>query len=118
MIPVVGGAFEAQRRLGELRLLLPLAVAVGLVAEGAAVVAVHPHGAVAVVAVDRAAGRVDRDQVVVHAEPVALRIAVGEEPPLQHLVGREADAGHDVGRVEGGLLDLGEVVLRVAVRAP
>ena len=30
--------------------------------------------------------------------------------------GREADAGHDVGRVEGGLLDLGEVVLRVAVQ--
>ena len=53
---------------------------------------------------------------MVHAEPVALGVAVGEEPPLQHLVRREADAGHDVGRVEGRLLDLGEVVLRVAVQ--
>ena len=56
MVPVIGGALEAERRLGEVRLLLPLAVAVGLVAERAAVVAVDPHGAVAVVAVDRAAG--------------------------------------------------------------
>ena len=116
MIPVVGGPFQAERRFGKFRLLLPLAVAVGLVAEGAAVIAVHPHGAVAVVAVERAAGGIDRDQVVVHAEPVALGIAVGKEPSLQHLVGREADAGHDVGRVEGRLLDLGKVVLRVAVQ--
>ena len=53
---------------------------------------------------------------MVHAEPVALRVAVGEEPALEHLVGREADAGHDVGRVEGRLLDVGEVVLRVPVQ--
>ena len=54
--------------------------------------------------------------MVVHAEAVALRVAVGEQAALQHLVRREADAGHDVGRVEGRLLDLGEVVLRVAVQ--
>ena len=116
MIPVVGGPFQAERRLGKFRLLLPFAVAVRLVAERAAVIAVNPHGAVAVVAVERAAGGIDRDQVVVHAEPVALGIAVGEQPSLQHLVGREADAGHDVGRVEGRLLDLGKIVLRVAVQ--
>jgi len=53
--------------LAEIRRLLPLPVAVGLVAERAAIVAVDPHRAVAMVAVDRAAGRIDRDQVVVHA---------------------------------------------------
>ncbi len=115
-IPVVRGPFQGQRRLGEFRLLLPFAVAVGLVAKGAAVIAVNPHGAVAVEAVVRAAGGVDRDLVVVHAEPVALGIAVGKETPLEHLVGRKPDAGDDVGRVEGRLLDLGEVVFRVAVQ--
>ena len=48
--------FELQRRFGEVGLLLPLAVAIWFVAEGAAVVPVHPHRAVAVVAVVGAAG--------------------------------------------------------------
>ena len=44
-----------------------------------------------------------------------MRVAVGEQAALQHLVGRGPDAGHEVGRVEGRLLDVGEVVLGVAV---
>ena len=52
---------------------------------------------------------------VVDAEAVAVRVAVGEEAALQHLVGRRPDPGHEVGRIEGGLLDLGEVVVGVAV---
>ncbi len=82
MAPVAGCAFEAQRRFRERGLLLPLAVAVGLVAEGATVVVVHTHGAVAMVAMDRAAGAVDRDQVMVDAKSIALGITVGEEPAL------------------------------------
>jgi hypothetical protein len=58
--------------------------------------------------VERAARRVHRNLVVIDAEPVALRVAVGEQSRLQHLVGREADAGHDVGRIEGRLLDFGK----------
>src|SRR4030066_133272 len=85
MIPVVGSSFHSEKRFGRIRLLLPLAVTVRFVAKRAAMIAVHPHGAVAMVAVERAAGRIDRDQVVIHAEPVALGIAVGKEPPLQHL---------------------------------
>ena len=45
-----------------------------------------------------------------------MRVAVGEQAALQHLVGRRPDAGHEVARVERGLLDLGEVVVRVAVQ--
>ena len=112
---MVGRTIDGQRRLGEVGLMLPLAVAVGLVTQGAAVVAVDTHGAVAVVAVGRDARGVDRDAGVVDAEAIALGVAVGEEPSLEHLVRGEADAGHDVGRVEGRLLDLGEVVLRVLV---
>jgi len=79
-------------------------------------VAIYPHGTIAVVAMKGTPGGVDRNQVVVDAEPVALGIAVGEQASLQHLVRREADAGHDVGWVEGRLLDLGKVVFRVAVQ--
>jgi len=59
------------------------------------------------------AGAVDQNQVVVHTQAAALRVAAGEEPSLQHLVRRKADVRHDVGRIEGRLLDLGEAVLRV-----
>src|SRR3546814_2545470 len=62
--------------------------------------------AVAVVAVHRAARGVDRDLVVVHAQPVALRIGVVEQARLQHLVRRRADARHQVARRERGLLDV------------
>ena len=116
VIPVIRRPLQFQRRFGEIGLFLPLAVTVGLIPEGAAVVAVHPHGAVAVIAVVRATGGVDRDLVVVDAESVAVSVAVGKEPPLEHLVGRKADARDDVGRVEGRLFDLGEVVSRVFVQ--
>ena len=43
------------------------------------------------------------------------RVVVGEEATLQHLVRRETDARDDVGRREGGLLDLGGIVRRVAI---
>ncbi len=59
---------------------------------------------------------VDRQQRMIGAEAVAVRIGIGEEPALQHLVRAEADPGHDVGRAEGGLLDLGEIILGVAVQ--
>ena len=118
VVPVVGRAVQGQWRLAVPGLLAPLAEAVGLVADLGRRVAVHAHGAVAVVAVERAARLVDRDLVVVHAQPVALRVAVGEQPALQHPVGREANARHHVGGGEGGLLDLGEIVVRVAVELP
>ena len=54
-IPVVGSAFQAEGRFLELRLLLPLAVAVGVIGQRAAEVTVHADGAVPVIAVNRAA---------------------------------------------------------------
>jgi hypothetical protein len=49
------------------------------------------------------------------ADAVAVGVRVGEHATQQHLVGREADAGHHVGRRERGLLDLGEEVVGVLV---
>src|SRR5690606_17641773 len=114
-VPPVGVASNLQRRLTVLWLLLPLAEAVGLVVRQAAIVAIGPSGAVPVVAVDRAARGIDGDLVEVDAEAVALRIGVVEQAGLQHLVGRDADARHEVARREGALFDVGEEVLWIAV---
>ena len=52
---------------------------------------------------------------MVDAEAVALGVAVGKKSSLQHAVGREADSGNNVCRVEGCLLDILEVFFRIAV---
>ena len=66
-IPCVHRAEQVQRRLGRVGLLLPLPVAVGLVAYGAAEVAVGAHGAVAMELGVGAARTIHRDVVVVDA---------------------------------------------------
>src|SRR3990167_4189879 len=89
VVPVVGGSPQAERRFGKFRLLFPFTVAVGLVTGSVPVVAVHPHSAIAMVAMKGTARSVHRYQMVVHAETVALGIAVGEQASLQHLeIGR------------------------------
>jgi hypothetical protein len=77
----------------------------------AAVVVVEAHGAVPVVGVDRTLRALDRQALVVDPQPVPVRVGVGEDPELEHLVRRVPDARHDVGGGEGRLLDVGEVVL-------
>src|ERR1700732_1948012 len=98
MIPVGGCAGELERRLVELRLVGPLAPAVGEVGRSSAEVAVSAHCAVPMIAVGRAFWCIERDVVVIDAQAVALRIPIGEQASLQHLVGRIANAGYDVGR--------------------
>ena len=115
-IPVIGSTLQLQRRFGKLGLLLPFTEAVRLIAQGAAVIAVNPHGAIAVETVVGTPRRVDRDLVMVYPEPIALGVTIGEQTALQHLVRREANAGDDVGRVECGLLNLGEIVFGVPVQ--
>src|SRR5690554_7133902 len=110
-----GGTLQRHRRLAEIGLLLPFAISIRLVMQAAALVAVNPHGTIAVIAVDRATGRVYRDLVVVHTQTVALGVTVGEQTTLQHAIRREADAGDHVGRGEGSLLHILEVVVRIAV---
>jgi len=79
-------------------------------------IAVNPHSAIAMVAVKWAAGGIDRDQMMLNAEPITLGIAVRKESSLQHLIGRKPDAGNYVGWVEGRLFHLGKVVFRVSVQ--
>src|SRR5208282_4870719 len=59
-------------RFGEIGLIVPEPVAVGIEGDGAAEIAVGAHFAVAMIAMERALRRVDRDVVEVETEPVAL----------------------------------------------
>jgi len=73
------------------------------------------HGAIALLVVDRAAGTVDREMLVVGAHTVELGVVVGKEAALEELVRGVAKTGDDVGGGEGGLLGFGVVVLDVAI---
>lgn len=106
-------------------LLVFLAGLDGLVADGTegrgvvgvgTVVAVNVHVTITVSGVEGAERAVHRDLFVVAAQTVTVGIGVGEEAGLQHGVGGGLNTGNHVGRREGSLLDLGEVVLRVLVQ--
>ena len=62
-------------------------------------------------------GTVDWDLIKVGPQSVAVSVVVGEQPALQHLVRAGLNPGHQVGRTEGDLLHLGEVVGRVPVQS-
>jgi len=87
-----------------------------VVYSGALIVAARHHAIALVRVVDLGAMReVHVELLVVSAETVAMRIGVGEEPRLQHLIGRPIDPGHEVRRSERQRLDLRDVVLRIPV---
>jgi len=90
---------------------------VGLIVGGRATVAVDGHGTIALlVGSAGVVGNVDGDLLVVGAEAVTLGIGVREETSLQHAIGRGLNTGNHVRRRESGLLNLGEVVVGVAVK--
>lgn len=80
-----------------------------------AVVALDVHVAVAVPGTEGLEWAVNGDLLVVTAETVAVGIRIGEETGLEDGVCGRLDTGDHVGRREGGLLDLCEVVLGVTV---
>src|SRR5699024_8252799 len=117
VVEPVGVGTPPQCGLGVGGLFLPTAVGVRLEAGGPALVAVHTHGTVTVVGVEQLGTTrvVHRDLVVVDPHAVTGGVTVGEQAALQHTVRGDTDAGDQVGRGAGGLLHVGEVVLRVTV---
>src|SRR4030088_153215 len=71
MVPMRRRTVDLQRRLVKLRLVGPLAPAIGEVGGSSAEVAVSAHCAVAVIAVERAFGCVDRNVAVTDSHAVA-----------------------------------------------
>ena len=115
LVVVIYLATDCQRWLFQGWRILPLAIAIRLVAYRATSVIVGPHLTVAMVRVERATRAIYGYLVVVYAQAVALRIAIREQASLQHLIGREANAIDDVHWVERRLLDLGKEILGVAI---
>lgn len=115
MVPTPGGVVQLERRFGEIGLLLPRAMAVRLVGKAPSAISVDAHRTVTVVAAEGALRRVDGNLGIVDAEPVTLRVSIGEQTALKKPIRREAYAGYDRAWAEGRLFDFGEEILRVAV---
>src|SRR5258708_37942875 len=95
MIVAVGIARDFQRRLVEALVVYGAVERVRLVIGIRIWVACEPHGTIDVVSVYGAARLVDWKLIRVDAYAVAVRVRVGEDPRLQHLVRRMADAGNN-----------------------
>src|SRR5229473_3799770 len=115
VIVAIGIARDFQRRFVEALVLHGAVERVRLVIGIRIWVACEPHGTIGVVSVHGAARLVDWKLIRVDAYSVAVRIGVGEDARLQHLVRRMADTGHNVCGRERGLLDFGEIIHRIAV---
>lgn len=76
-------------------------VVVALTVVVARCVAVDAQLAVLVVAVHRTARLVHRQLAVVDVDAVAVGVRVGEQPHLQHPVGRSTEAGRQVAGLDG-----------------
>src|SRR6266481_9685100 len=72
VVPMRRIALDRQRRLREIGLVVPKSCTVGIVSERSAQIAVGAHLAVAMVALERAFGGIDRDVVEIDTEPIAL----------------------------------------------
>ncbi len=81
-------------------------------------VAIHIHWPITLVVISTSTVRaVNRDLSVISPETMAMGVRVREQASLEHLVLGGLNAWDGVGRGEGRLLDLCEVVLRVAVES-
>ena len=116
VIVAVGIAGDFQWRLAEALVLHRAVERVRLVIGIRIRVACEPHGTIGVVSVHGAARLVDGKLIRIDADAIAVRVRIGEDPRLQHLVRRMTDAGYDIGGRERGLLDLSEIIFGIAVQ--
>ena len=52
---------------------------------------------------------------MVDPKPITMRVSVGKDPCLQHLIWRVTNPGDNIGRRKGSLFHLGKVVFRIAI---
>src|SRR5712671_5703826 len=115
MVIVTSVAFERERRLSVLRLVVPQSLAIRVISRRRSQVSISAHLAIAVIGVEWTLRRINRDVIEVNTEAVSLGISVREQPALKHLVGREANSWNHIRRGEGGLLHLCEEVVRITI---
>jgi hypothetical protein len=85
---------------------------------GSAALVVEGHLSVSLEVADLEGSKalVDRELLVISADSVSVSIGVGEESRLEDRVGGWLYTWHQMGRVEGSLLNFCEVVGRVSVK--
>src|ERR1700732_1599240 len=108
-------AFERERRLIVFRLVVPQSLAIRVISRGRSQVSICAHLAIAVIGVEWALRRVNRDVIEINTEAISLGISIREQAALEHLVRREANSWNHIGRGERGLLHLCEVVFRITI---
>src|SRR5699024_3340341 len=108
-------SFQTKRRLYKFLLLFPLAIAIGEIMNCRPFVSIYAHGSISVMIMKRTLRFIYRYLVVVHSQSIALRIAVGEQPSLQHLIGRKTYSWNHIGRIKGSLLHIGKIVVWISI---
>src|SRR3546814_8767733 len=86
MVPVIGRTFNGQGRFAVVGLLLPFALGIGFVGGNAAMIAVDTHGAIEMIAMERAFGCIDRNLVVIDTQAIALGRSEEHTSELQSLM--------------------------------
>src|ERR1700736_491237 len=115
MVIVTSVAFERERRLSVLRLVVPQSLAIRVISRRRSQISICAHLAIAVIGVEWTLRRGNRDVIEVNTEAVSLGISIREQPPLEHLVRREANSRNHIRRGECRLLHLCEVVFRITI---
>src|SRR5260370_18692983 len=115
MVIVTSVAFERERRLSVLRVVVPQSLAIRVISRRRSQVSICTHLAIAVIGVEWTLRRIHGDVIEINAEAVSLGISIREQAALEHLVWREANSGNYICRGEGGLLDLCEEVFRITI---
>lgn len=59
---------------------------------------------------------VERNDLVMSEEEMEMRVRIGEDKRMENIVRRKEDEGKDIRWREGGIIKIGEIVLRVEVK--
>src|SRR5260370_11972156 len=96
MVIVTSVAFERERRLSVLRLVVPQSLAIRVISRRCSQVSICAHLAIAVIGVEWTLRRVNRDVIEVNTEAVSLGISITQPAPLEHLASTEANSPHHI----------------------
>src|SRR5690606_12240236 len=99
-----------------LGLFLPFAIAVRVIVLRISIVSVHAHGSIPVKGMVRTPWIIDRNLEMINAQPVALRVSIRKESPLQHLVRGKAYPRNNIRWVECSLFHILEIVFGIPVQ--
>src|SRR5260370_16650788 len=109
MVIVTSVAFERERRLSVLRLVVPQSLAIRVISRRCSQVSICAHLAIAVIGVEWTLRRVNRDVIEVNTEAIPLSVSIREQAALDHLSRTKANSRHHILHQQVALLHLSSV---------